>query len=451
MTMADVDLAAAARQVLDANWMGHATRPSPRLYPHQWSWDSAFMAMGQATHDPARAQQELRSLFAAQWSNGLVPHIVFSEGQGRYFPGPDFWQSPRCPYAPRRPLTSGIVQPPVHAISAWRVFRQLPDADEGRAFLAELLPRLAAWHAYLYRERADEHGLVEIWHPWESGMDNSPLWDEALARIEPAPGEVPPYERIDLDYADVTHRPTDREYDRYVYLVALMREAAYLPDRIRPRLPFAVQDVLFNALLVRADRDLAHIAREVGADPRPFEEWADWTATGIDARLWDEARGLYLDFDVRAGRAIDVRSGGGFAPLLAGVPDEVRARRLVETLDRFAVAHDGEGLLVPSLDLDDPRFEPARYWRGPVWPVVQWVVQAGLEEYGFRSRAARVRAGLTGLVDRSGFWEHYDPTSGRANGGEQFAWTAAIVLDVLQAGSGDRPAGEPTIPDGSGT
>ena len=52
------------------------------------------------------------------------------------------------------------------------------------AFSARCSPKLAAWHDYLYRERtrADD-GLVEIWHPWESGMDNSPLWDDALARI----------------------------------------------------------------------------------------------------------------------------------------------------------------------------------------------------------------------------------------------------------------------------
>jgi hypothetical protein len=155
-----VDLVAAALAVLDANWMGHATRPSPRLYPHQWSWDSAFIAIGQAGHDQERAQQELRSLFAAQWANGLVPHIVFSGTGGRYFPGPDRWQTGVSPEAPRSPQTSGIVQPPVHAIAAWRVARQIPDPAEARALLEDLLPRLTAWHGYLYRERADEHGLV---------------------------------------------------------------------------------------------------------------------------------------------------------------------------------------------------------------------------------------------------------------------------------------------------
>ena len=87
-------LATRALEVLEANWLGHGTQPS-RLYPHQWSWDSACIAMGYARWNQGRAERELRSLFAGQWANGLLPHIVFASGSGRYFPGPEFWQSGR--------------------------------------------------------------------------------------------------------------------------------------------------------------------------------------------------------------------------------------------------------------------------------------------------------------------------------------------------------------------
>ena len=88
-----------AESVLDANWDGRSTRPAPRLYPHQWSWDSAFIAIGNAYRRPDRAVTELTSLFAAQWANGMVPHIVFSEGSGAYFPSPEWWRSDTCPDA----------------------------------------------------------------------------------------------------------------------------------------------------------------------------------------------------------------------------------------------------------------------------------------------------------------------------------------------------------------
>ena len=102
-----MELARAAREVLNGNWLGTATRPGPRLYPHQWSWDSAFTAIGWSHVQWERAATELRTLFAAQWPNGMLPHIVFHDGAADYFPGPDVWDTPR---AFGRPSTSGIVQ-----------------------------------------------------------------------------------------------------------------------------------------------------------------------------------------------------------------------------------------------------------------------------------------------------------------------------------------------------
>jgi hypothetical protein len=40
-----------ARAVLEKNWMGDYTRPSSLLYPHQWSWDSGFIAIGYSTYE----------------------------------------------------------------------------------------------------------------------------------------------------------------------------------------------------------------------------------------------------------------------------------------------------------------------------------------------------------------------------------------------------------------
>ena len=109
---------AAALEVLRLNDLGDWTRPAPRLYPHQWSWDSAFIAIGLAHVDLDRALRELESLFAAQWADGRVPHIVFNPEGKEYFPGPDRWACAAiCSVAPSTPATSGLVQPPVHALA----------------------------------------------------------------------------------------------------------------------------------------------------------------------------------------------------------------------------------------------------------------------------------------------------------------------------------------------
>jgi neutral trehalase len=325
------------------------------------------------------------------------------------------------------------VQPPIHASAALQVYRLSHDRERGAAFLEELLPKLAAWHEYLYRERTRaDGGLVEIWHPWESGMDNSPLWDGALERVAFDAARLPDYERVDVEVAEAAERPSDAEYDRYVYLVTVLRALAYDSSRIRQVVPFAVQPVLFNSLLVQSNRDLAEIARIVGADPAPFESWAESTAAALDETLWDEEHAVYVDYDVKAGSRVGARTAAGLAPLYAGVPTRARAGRMVEVLAGSRVEVDAAGWAVTSLAPGHPGFQAARYWRGPIWPILNWVLQRGLDRYGYPTLAADVRRAIIELSRNAGFYEHFNPLTGRGQGGEEFAWTAALVLDLLR-------------------
>ncbi|RMF30018.1 MAG: hypothetical protein D6752_04895 [Candidatus Nitrosothermus koennekii] len=104
-----------AKDILDNNWNGMYTIPSKTLYPHQWSWDSALISIGNSYYNTDRAIKELEHLFRAQWSNGMVPSIVFSNNQG-YFPSAEFYDSKRAKEAPNIP-TSTITNPPVHALA----------------------------------------------------------------------------------------------------------------------------------------------------------------------------------------------------------------------------------------------------------------------------------------------------------------------------------------------
>jgi hypothetical protein len=426
-------LAAQAKAVLDGNWTGRFTKPAPSLYPHQWSWDSAFIAIGYARYDQPRAEQELRSLFEGQWTNGLVPQIVFDPQAGGYFPGPDVWRIGGDPRAPRSRPTSGIVQPPVHATAALHVFRHAQDQARARAFLADMLPRLRDWHAYLYRERDPRgEGLVYIRHPWESGMDNSPLWDAALARIQPRRETLPAFERKDILHVDAAERPTDADYERYIYLVTLFADCAYDEARICASCPFLMQDVLFNSLLCQSNRDLAEIALIVGQEGAPFEQWADRTARAIDAKLWDDAGAIYLDFDLAANKPIPAQVAAGFSPLFAGIPSSERAQRMYEHLNSPAFCELDEACYpVPSNSRRAPDYSPSRYWRGPVWINVDWLLARGLARYGFQAYADRLVQTIIDLARRQGFYEYFNPETGQGHGTNRFSWTAALLLDLL--------------------
>ena len=388
-----------ALEVLESNWLGHGTRPS-RLYPHQWSWDSACIAMGYASWNQAASGD--RAPLALRRSVGERPGPAHRLHRGRrtLLPGSRVLAGRAFAGRPLGRQDLGIAQPPLHATAALRLFRQARDRDRGIAFLAELAPKLRAWHAYLYRERTrDGGGLVEIWHPWESGMDNSPLWDEALARIELTADQVPEYRRVDVELANPAERPTDEEYDRYVYLVGLFRDLDYRADRIQEATPFALQSVLFNSLLVQANLDLARDrARSSARIPASTRHWAQLTAVDLDARLWSEPDALYVDYDLQSGKHVAARTAAGLAPLYAGVPSPERARRMVERLAGSRVEVNASGWAVTSLSPGDPGYLPTRYWRGPIWPILNWVLQRGLDRYGFTTLASEVRRALIDLA-----------------------------------------------------
>ena len=110
---APTQLAARAAYLLRGNDLGVMTTAAPLLYPHMWSWDAAFVAIGLAPLSVERAVVELDTLLSAQWTNGMIPHIVFANGVDGYFPGPARWAtSALAAHAPRTRHTSGITQPP---------------------------------------------------------------------------------------------------------------------------------------------------------------------------------------------------------------------------------------------------------------------------------------------------------------------------------------------------
>jgi hypothetical protein len=411
---------AAAARVLDANWTGTATVPSPGLYPHQWSWDSSFVSLGLARHRPERARIELLSVFRGQWETGLVPHIVFSSSVSRhaYFPGPEFWRSRAQPAAPRGVETSGLRQPQ----RGERLQRRLAQSPGShRAFLTRLYPQLAAQHAYLSRERdVAGSGLVSLCHPWESGLENSPAWDHPLAAVEPL---VSPYARggLAVDGADS---------DRCVSLVRSLRDAGYRSEYLRDDHPFVVEDPLFNAVFLASTHALAEVASLAGADPFPHREAADRIHRALVDRLWDQETCCFRARDVRTGELIPCATIGGFAPLLDPELPPAIVRGLVELLlsARFAGA---TGYPVPTCDVQSAAFDRGGYWRGPTWVNTNWLVWLGALTHHLDAVSDLLFGSTLRLVRQSGFREYFDPFDGTGRGSHDFSWSAALVLDLL--------------------
>lgn len=416
------DLYSAASAVLSENDRGGYTVPTKGLYPFQWNWDSCLTALGQRHFSEARAWTEIETLAANQWPDGMVPHIVFHVYDDGYFPGPNVWST-------NRPTpTSGITQPPVMGFVLKKLFDEARDRELALEKVKLLLPKAAAWHRWFYAKRdPDGEGLVAIIHPWESGRDNSIDWDDALARV-PTDG-VEPYVRRDTQHVDPAHRPTQAQYDRYLWLVQRFRSLGWDNSKLHDASPFKVVDPGFNAILIRSDQDLASLARVIGETALADEAEARVAkARAAYEQLWSERHGQYVAYDRAVGALVDSPSIGGLMAPFAGLGDAGRQAAIGATIRRWRTA---SRYAVPSHDPTDPRFEGKRYWRGPVWLVVNYMIVDGLKRCDLTAVADEVVADSLALIETSGFSEYYHPATGEALGGGRFTWTAAMVMEFL--------------------
>jgi glycogen debranching enzyme len=421
------ELADLALSVLHGNDTGLFVKPAADVYPFQWNWDSALVAIGLARVDAARGRQEVRALLQGQWADGMVPHMVFHSNSVDYAPGPELWASQACPGAPVV-ATSGLTQPPVLATAV----RALHEASPDLSFLEEVVPALEAWHLWLHRERNfDGSGLVAILHPWESA-DNAPRFDRALERVQRA--DVPAFERTDRRRLAAAERPTDRDYTLYVAIVQSLRRCDYRP-RSPSEAPFAYVDLSFNSVLAAAEADLAWLWRELSEDGARAASAAARVRKALAGR-WDEDAAAYRELDLHSGEEQATGTIGELMPLYAGVGDERQARRLFDEAlwapGRYGPSHEAPWA-VTTVSKASADFDSRRYWRGPVWININWFFVRGLERAGLIAEAEELRRMTLRLVEASGFSEYYHPSTGEPLGSRDFSWSAALTLDLLLA------------------
>ena len=427
------ELTQQAQAVLNLNWRDGYTVPSPTLYPFQWHWDSGFIALGFMYFDLAKAKAEIRSMLKGQWKNGLLPHIIFHKEDKNYFPGPEMWQSKASPHAPEKLPTSGIIQPPVLGFVLEMMLEKSQDKKQLLPFIEEVYPRVLKSHQYLYEHRDPRNeGLIYIQHNWEAGMDNSPLWDEALKRIEVDEIENLSARRRDVKNVDAAERPSDFEYQRYLYLVNMFIENRFDDAYIAENCPFLIQGPLINSILIRSNQSLIALAKLLGLSSAEIQDWNELSRAAMNRKLWNAEEHRYDAYDLAIEQHIPNHTAAGLiAPLFANVPDAQQADAIIERLEReFAPAGFYR---YPCYSPNDARFEPQRYWRGPVWINMNWLLYKALQDYHYLDLAEHVKADSIELIKKYGFYEYFDPRRdhGQGYGGAQFAWSAALFLDLI--------------------
>lgn len=433
-----------AKKTLEGNWNGNFTIPSPTLYPHQWSWDAAFIAIGNSYINTERAIKDLEYLFKAQWKNGMIPHIVFNDKEKTYFPASDFYDINRSPNAPKNIGTSGMTQPPMHAIASYYIYENSQNKKRSLEFLNWIFPKLMNFHRYLMTQRDPEKsGLVTIFHPWESGLDDSPTWDDALSRIKIQ--HLITFKRLDVIAVEGAKDtiPSDNMYNKFMYLIELMKQYNYDDNQMYESFPFKIKDVIFSSILYVANKYLIKIANILGE--RNIDEINQWISRtkqnffkyffpSRNQRIGQSEDALFYDYDLISRNWITKKTISSFIPIYTGLIPKDDIDIFVKWIISAHWCGDGKchTLALPSTDLAEPYFKEKTYWRGPIWVNTNWFIYLGLIKYGFIEHANHIKQGIFELATNHGFREYYDPITGEGLGGKAFSWTAALVIDMLE-------------------
>ncbi len=426
------------REVLDNNWRDGFTAPAEGLYPHQWLWDSCFIAIGIAEYDVPKAQEELRSLLRGQWSNGMLPHMIFSDAN-EHKRDRNIWQSWRNPHSPDRIATSGMTQPPMLAEAVVRIGKKL-NKVERRGWYQDMFPALVQHHSWLYRER-DPHdeGLTLLIHPWESGLDNSPPWIDQL-HLHSRPLWVSIVDKLKLDKIfllfrrDTRHVPPGQRLnaiDSLLYFTVLQRlkRKDWDIEKILSRSHFALQDMSFNCILIRANTHLQEIAKYIGRE-LPEELVASMEKAEEALELcWDGFYKQYYSRTFITRKLVKEPSIASLMPLYAGCISKERADELVKQLSsaqQFAGKYP-----IPSVPFSSDWYKELGYWQGPSWINTNWLIADGLQRYGYEKEAQHIRTQSIKAVEEHGPYEYFSAKTGKPAGAKNFSWTAALVYTFI--------------------
>lgn len=297
---------------------------TPDRVPHRamWLWDSVFHSFAMNRLHGETSWMFLQSVLETQRDDGMIPHMSRADG-----------------------TVSSITQPPILAWGVWENFRVM----KSRANLGVALPRLERYMEWILKHRdANQSGLLEwmiegnpLCRSGESGMDNSPRFDEAAQ----------------LDAVDFSS-----------YAAADMRYMSLIAEELGDR-----------------ERSLLWSRRS-----------AEMSAN-IHSQLWDEEDGFYYDLAMN-GKLSKVKAVSGFMPLLLEDIEEARTERLLAML--HDPQHFGTQLPVPSTAVSESAYS-TDMWRGPVWISTNYLVITGLRKQGKEEEANKLAERTIAAVQ---FW-----------------------------------------------
>ena len=405
-----------------------------------WAWDTWKAAIGTSMFDGELAQNNIRAIFdyqiteddtlRPQDAGAIVDCIFYNQNEARGDDGGN-WNERNS-------------KPPLAAWSVYNVYQQTQDVE----FLREMYPKLVAYHNWWYTNRdVDQNGVAEYgamvddahyqwvenesgdWEiavdekgnklfdagavieaaAWESGMDNATRFDEE--------GNGPD------DVGVLVYENKDEEGEVIGYSINQ-------------------ESVDLNAYLYAEKGFLKSIADILGyeEDAENYETEAEKLLQYVNDNMYDEETGFYYDLQTNEDGSVKkllVNRGKGtegWIPLWANMATEEMAEKVVENMmdeEKFNLT-----VPFPTASKDNDKFDPERYWRGPVWLDQAMFGVEALQNYGYleeaRETAYKLFDNTEGLLGDGPIRENYNPVTGEGLHTTNFSWSATAFCALFR-------------------
>lgn len=376
-----------------------------------WAWDSWKQVVATVHFNEELAKNNVRTLFDYQiqkddkvrpQDNGAIIDAVFYNGDEERGGDGGNWNERNS-------------KPALATWAVWEVYQVSKDKE----FLKEMYPKLKAYHEWWYTNRdhnkngvAEYGGMVHKFNnspeeiilaaAWESGMDNATRFD------------VEGYGKDDIGVKVFENKDKNNKLLGY----SINQESVDL-----------------NSFLYAEKIYLAQMAKILGEqeDSKEFYSSASQLKKYINENMFDENTGYYYDlqFDEKGNTKLLVNRGKGtegYIPLWANVADKDKAKKVVENvLDENVM---NTYLPFPTAAKDNPKYNPTKYWRGPVWLDQAYFGIIGLDNYGYKKEAKELTTKLfdrsEGLMGDGAIRENYNPETGEGLHCSNFSWSASI-------------------------
>jgi glycogen debranching enzyme len=337
-----------------------AMMPSMIRYVGAWQWDAFFHALAYRHVDQRLAENQLRLVLDHQCEDGMIPDAIHDEGTVTRWKLPDSDQEVE------------VTKPPLLAWTALKLYQTSGNRD----FLDEIYEPMQRWNRWWFEKNDDDgDGIVQYNHPYSSGLDDSPLWDEGMPVESP---ELNTYLVMGMD-----------ALSEMAGILGLTADAARSAWRARA-------ETLMQKMMTH---------------------------------FWDKDRGVF--WATRDHKPIRVLTPFNLYPLLTGRLGTREADSLVAHLlspNEFMTQYP-----IPTVARSDRKYDPNRMWRGPTWVNINYLFIEGLARCGYPDLARLLRDKTLELLMRhNDLYEYYNPETGDPppNAASVFGWSSAVFIDL---------------------